>query len=98
VIYWSSLKVTDAELIRLSNNESKGESIYSATTLVRAGLVAGVTRGRVDWLRCGPRVFTPMGSTDLAAHSPLACFPAHGIDELVVVCRDGTLLCIPTPR
>jgi hypothetical protein len=98
VIYWSSLKVTDAELIRLSNNESKGESVYSATTLVRSGLVAGVTRGRVDWLRCGPRVFTLIGSTDLATHSPLACFPAHGIDELVVVCRDGTLLCIPTPR
>ena len=98
VIYWSSLKVTDAELIRLSNNESKGESIYSATTLVRAGLVAGVTRGRVDWLRCGPKSFTPMGSTELAAHSPMACFPAHGIDELVVVCRDGTLFCLPTPR
>ena len=98
VIYWSSLKVNDAELIRLSNNESKGESVYSATALVRAGLVAGVTRGRVDWLRCGPKAFTPLGSTDLTAHSPLACFPAHGIDELVVVCRDGTLICLPTPR
>ena len=99
VIHWSSLKVNDAELIRLSNNISTGESVYSATALVRAGLVAGVTQGRVDWFRCGTQpAFTPTGSTPLMARSPLACFPAHGIEELVVVCRDGTLLCIPTPR
>ena len=43
VIHWSSLKVNDAELIRTSYNDSRGETVYAATTLVRAGLVAGVT-------------------------------------------------------
>ena len=98
VIHWSSLKVNDVELIRPSNNISMGETVYSATTLVRAGLVAGVTAGKVDWLRCGPRAFTLTGSTEVSAYSPLACFPAYRTDELVIVCRDGTLVCVPMPR
>ena len=97
-IHWSSLKVNEAELIRSSFNDSRGETTYAATTLVRSGLVAGVTRGRVDWLRCGAQSFTPIGSTALMVDSPLACFPAHGIEELIVVSRDGTLYCVPTPR
>jgi tetratricopeptide (TPR) repeat protein len=97
MIHWSSLKVNDAELIRDVYCDSRGETTYAATALVRAGFVAGVTRGRVDWLRCG-QSFTLVGSTALEVHSPLACFPAHGIEELVVVSRDGTLHCIPTPR
>lgn len=98
MIHWSSLKVTDSELIRDTYSDSRGEAVYSATTLVRAGLVGGVTRGRIDWLRCGAQSFTPVGSTPLAIDSPLACFSAPGIEELIVVSRDGTLSCVPTPR
>ncbi len=97
-IHWSALKVNDAELIRTSNNISTGETIYVATALVRAGMVAGVARSRVDWLRCGAQAFAPAGSTDLAAATPLTCFSSHRTDELVVVGRDGTLSCVPTPR
>ena len=98
VIHWTSLKVNDAELIRDTYNDSTEETRYAATTLVRAGLVAGVTKGRVDWLRCGSKAFSSLGSTALQADFPLACFPAHAIEELIVVCRDGTLICVPTPR
>ena len=97
-VHWSSLKINDAELIRTSNNISAGETVYAATTLIRAGMVAGVTRSRVDWFRCGPQAFAPIGSTELASPSPLACFPSHRTDELVVVDRDGTLACVPSPR
>jgi tetratricopeptide (TPR) repeat protein len=98
VIYWSSLKVNDSELIRTSNNESKGETIYSAATLVRPGMVAGVTRGRIDWLRCREQEFSLIGSTTIDIDAPIVCFPAPRNDELVVVCEDGTLVCVPTPR
>ena len=108
VIHWSSLKVNDAEFIRTSFNDSMGETVYSATTLVRAGLVAGVAAGRagvlgvrfprVDWLRCGTQMFTQVGAIGLVAAGPLACFPAHRTDELIVVCKDGTLVCVPTTR
>jgi tetratricopeptide (TPR) repeat protein len=105
VIHWSSLKVNDAEFIRTSFNDSKGETVYAATTLVRAGLVAGVTSGRpgvspsrVDWLRCGTQTFAQAGSIGLVAVGPMACFPAHRTDELIVVCKDGTLVCVPTTR
>ena len=86
----------------------EAKRVYAATTLIRAGLVAGVTRsrvdgegvtrGRVDWLRCGAQAFTQIGSTPLDVDSPLACFPAHRTEELVIVSRDGTLHCVPSPR
>jgi hypothetical protein len=98
VIYWSSLKINDAELIRTSNNISEGETVYQATTLVRPGLVAGVTKSRIDWLRCRPQKFALVASTPVVIDSPIACFPALRTDELVVVCRNGTLICVPTPR
>jgi tetratricopeptide (TPR) repeat protein len=98
MIHWSSLKVTDTELIRDTYSDSRGETIYAATTLVRSGFVAGITRGRVDWLRCGSQAFTTIGATRLDIDTPLACFPANGIEELIVVSRDGTLHCVPTPR
>ncbi len=98
VIHWSSLKSNDADFIRTSKLFSGGETTYAATTLVRAGLVAGVTRSRVDWLRCGSQSFVPIGSNELASSSPLACFPSLRTDELVVVDRNGTLACIPIPR
>ena len=97
MIHWSSLKVNDTELIRDSYIDSRGETRYAATTLVRSGLVAGVAPGRVEWLRCGAQSFIPVGSTPVKVDSPLACFPAHAIDELIVVSRDGTLHCGPTP-
>ncbi len=97
IIHWSALKVNDAELIRLANLASRGGGYLSAA-LVRPGLVAGVARGRVDWFRCGPMAFLAAGSAPLEADHPQACFHVPGIEELVVVCRDGTLLCVPTPR
>ena len=97
IIHWSALKVNDAELIRLSNLASRGEG-YLAATLVRPGLIAGVAQSRVDWFRCGPMAFLAAGSAPLEADNPEACFHVPGIEELVVVCRDGTLLCVPTPR
>jgi hypothetical protein len=98
LIYWSSLKVNDAELIRISKNVSTGETIYEATTIVRPGLVAGVTKGRIDWLRCRPETFANVGSTSIVIDDPIACFPASRTEELVVVCGNGTLVCVPTPR
>jgi hypothetical protein len=98
VARWSSLTITDTELIRTSNNLSTGEVAYAAATLVRAGLVAAVGGAGVDWLRCGPQCFTQLGSTGPVAHSPMACFPSYLTGELVVVCVDGTLVCVPIPR
>ncbi len=97
-IHWSSLKINDAELIRTSNNISASDRSYAATTIIRAGLVAGVTESGVDWLRCGPQAFTPIGSTGAESPSPMACFADPRAGDLVVVSGDGTLSCIPTPR
>jgi len=96
--HWSSLRVNDAELIRTSNNFTTGRPAYAATTLVRAGLVAGVGPSGVDWLRSGSESFRPVGSPGPEVPGAMACFPSHRTGELVVVLGDGTLVCIPTPR
>jgi tetratricopeptide (TPR) repeat protein len=97
-VHWSSLKINDVELIRSSINISAGATAYVAATIIRTRLVAGVTPGRVDWLWSGAQKFARTSSTDLVAFSPLACFPSHRTEELVVVCRDGMLACVPMPR
>jgi tetratricopeptide (TPR) repeat protein len=102
VICWSSLKINESELIRTSNNVSQGETVYLATTLVRPGMVAGVAKGRIDWLRArnldAPNSFAGIASTSISINDPIVCFSAPRTDELAVVCRDGSLICVPIPR
>ncbi len=98
VVHWSSLKIDDAELIRTSNNLAGGNPPYVAATLARAGLVAGVRPSGVDWLRCGPRSFTKVGSTAVPLASALAGFPSHRTGELILACGDGSMACVPIPR
>ncbi|WP_435010976.1 tetratricopeptide repeat protein [Tundrisphaera lichenicola] len=98
VACWSSLLITETELIRTSNNLSMGASSYSATSLVRPGLLAAVGPSGIDWFRCGTQSFTVVGSSGPASDSPVACFPSHRTGELVVVSRDGSLTCVPIPR
>ncbi len=97
-VRWTALNVTDAELIRASNDTWAGGPPFAAAALVRPGLVAAVRPTGVTWVRRGPRSCAPVGSTELALSAPLACFPAPRTDELVVVCGDGSLTCVPTPR
>jgi hypothetical protein len=98
VVHWSDLKVNENDLIRSSKNASKGETVYLAASLVRPGLVAGVTAGRIDWRRCRSEEFALIGSTTIEISQPIVCFPAMKTEELVVVCLDGTLFCLPIPR
>lgn len=97
MIHWSSLKISETELIRDDYSDSRGEANYTAAALIRPGLVAGVRKTGVDWLRCGAQSFTLIRATPLEIEAPVACFPAHETDELIVVSSDGTLHCVPTP-
>ena len=59
-LHWAAFHRGDGRLDRLAScvaTESEGG--YLAATLVRPGLVAGVTRSRIDWLRGGSGKFAP---------------------------------------
>lgn len=73
------------------------EDGYLAAAIVRSGLVAGVRKTSIHWLRAGPKSFAPWALTRVAIPSAIACFPCHPTNELVVVCRDGGVVRVDIP-
>jgi hypothetical protein len=71
---------------------------YLAATLVRSGLIAGVTESEVHWLSPRFRGLKRSAPTQIALPTAVACFPSHATNELIVVCRDGLLVRVPVPK
>ena len=94
-IHWARFR--EGMLASVNSTHGAGEPGYLAATIVRDGLVAGVTSSRVEWLRCGNSQFRPWRSTDVAIPSAVACFAVRQTDELVVVCKDGLVVRVPIP-
>jgi tetratricopeptide (TPR) repeat protein len=97
-VCWSALRFGgDERGVRATNVQPRAEG-YLAATLLRPGFVAGVARGSIDWLRCGPKQFTRHSATKVVLPSAVACFPSHPTHELLVVCRDGVVVRVPAPN
>lgn len=94
---WSSLQFGDGQLNTLATNVSTGPEVYQAAALVRTGLVAGVNRSRINWLRGGHKGFSLWTATRVELPSVAACFPSPRTDELIVVCADGWVERVPVP-
>ena len=97
-IHWAAFRRHDGKFALAATNvatEDKGG--YLATTIVRPGLVAGIMRSRVDWLRCGARSFTVLAPTRLAFPSAVACVANSRAGELVVIGADGLIARVPIP-
>ncbi len=73
------------------------EGGFLAAAIVREGLVAGVTRSRVEWFHHGARRFLPWRTTEVSIPSAVACFACPQTRELVVVCMDGSVVNVPIP-
>jgi hypothetical protein len=100
-IYWLRLKI-DAQTLEcprlLATNCANG---YRCATLVRPGVVAGVTaENRLIWLRAESdrlKEFAP--SQRLPSTSPAAaCFTSRATEELLIVLQNGTLLRMPVVK
>ena len=101
-LHWAAFHFGDGNLDLVAANVATNETGYLETgylaaTIVRPGLVAGVTRSRIDWFRSGASKFTLRSSTDMAIPSTVACFPSRRTSELIVVCRDGFISRVPIP-
>jgi tetratricopeptide (TPR) repeat protein len=70
---------------------------YLAAAIVRPGLIAGVTRSRIEWLRGGSETSARTTTTEVALPSAVACVPSRRTDELIVICADGFIARVPIP-
>ncbi|MBV8381466.1 MAG: tetratricopeptide repeat protein [Planctomycetaceae bacterium] len=96
-LHWAAFHVVDGDLDLVASNVATDETGYLAATLVRPGVVAGVTRSRVDWFRSGASRFTLRTRNHQAIPSAVACFPSGRTGELIVVCGDGFISRVPIP-
>ncbi len=78
-------------------NSSNQTEKYLAGTLLRPGVVVGVTPTRIYWLRAGLKGFTWQQTTRLALPAAIACFPCPTPQALLVVCSDGEIVRVTEP-
>ncbi|CAN5871566.1 hypothetical protein BH23PLA1_BH23PLA1_18910 [soil metagenome] len=97
-LYRSVLESRDSNLVVVTTNLSAADEIYLATTLLRPGLLAGVTARAIHWLRGVSNRFSLLSTTEIAIPSAVACVPSRRTDELIVVRRDGWIERIGLPN
>ena len=98
VLYWTRHRYGQDGCRRVAVNVSKSNEGFMACAIVRRGVLAGVTRATVTWLRTGKTPLTPWAVTRVPLPEPVACFPSPVTGELLVVCGDGTLVRLPVPN
>ena len=97
-LHWSRLCHNDDGLTESARNTAAPDDGYRAVAILRPGLVAGVTRTCVNWLRAGQRFIqfakhsTPTGSPVIAA------FASRPTQELLLVCSDGMIERLAVPN
>jgi hypothetical protein len=96
-LHWSRIDCSDPSSSVQRNVSVRAEG-YLAAAIVRSGLVVGVSRSHVDWLRCGAKSFTTLATDRVPLPPAVACFPSHATNEVIVVCREGTLARVTVPK
>ena len=97
VVRWSLVQYAENRFCRSLSCVS-GADVYRAATIVRAGVVAAVRDAGVDWLRCRPKGFVRMHTTNTSLSSVEACFPSHPTRELIVISTDGAITRVSIPQ
>jgi len=97
-IHWSHVYLKPGGFKIVSTQAAVRAEGYQATAIVRPGLVAGVSRSHIDWLRAGRNTLTPESTLMASLPHAVACFPCALTNELVVVCQDGFVARVPVPK
>jgi hypothetical protein len=97
-VHWSQLDLRADHFRVVSTQASVRAEGYQAAALVRPGLVAGVSRSHIDWLRGGQTSFLVTSTMRVTLPHAAACFPCALTKELIVVCQDGVVARVPVPN
>lgn len=94
-LHWSRLFYENDRLTETSRNTAAPDDGYRAVAILRPGLVAGVTRTSVNWLRAGQR-FIQVARDSVRTDNPvIAAFSSRPTQELLLVCSDGVIERLP---
>jgi hypothetical protein len=96
VLNWSRLHFSESRMEVVAR--STATTNFTAATLVRPSLVAGVSSERIEWLRAGATQLTRQSVTPARLPDAVACFASATTGELLIVCQDGTLVRVPVPQ
>jgi tetratricopeptide (TPR) repeat protein len=96
-LYWSLVEITPERLQNVQTRASDHSDRYTAGTLVRCGLAAGVHKNGIDWLRCGVTGMRLLNTTATPLPEIVACHADGRGDELLLVGRNGSLHRVSVP-
>jgi hypothetical protein len=97
-IRWGLLHLDpEHDLMEVASNTAVRPEGYLATAIVRSGLVAGVSRSQIDWMRPGATNFTRLSATNVLLPTAIACFASRLTGELIVICQEGLVVRVPIP-
>jgi len=97
-IHWSQADMGPEHFTVVSTQAVVRAEGYLAAAIVRPGLIAGVSRSHIDWLRGRQTSITPEATMRAALPHAVACFPCSLTEELIVVCQDGVVARVPVPK
>jgi hypothetical protein len=96
-IHWTAVDYSDPAHPVLGGGASTPQRSYRAAALVRSGLIAGVYDRGVDWLRHHRHRLLPSSATLLPLGDAIACAMSPPTRELLVICRDSSVVRVPLP-
>lgn len=96
VLYWSSLRFSALEFTVAATHSASSTGDYRAAAIIGPNRVAAVDSNRIDWLRVAGSI-QKISETPADLSQASAAFVSPPTSELLIVCSDGHLVCVPLP-
>ncbi len=94
-IHWTEVDTSDSTHPFVSDGASTTQKGYRTAALVRSGLIAGVYDRGIDWLRRQQHRLLPSSATLVPLVDAVACAVSPPTRQLLVICRNGSLVRVP---
>jgi tetratricopeptide (TPR) repeat protein len=96
-IHWTVMDYTMPGTPFLRAGASTPQRGYRAAVLLHSRLIAGVYDHGVDWLRRQQHRLLPSSATLIRLEDAVACAVSLPTRELLVICRNGSVVRVPLP-
>lgn len=98
VLHWSLVEWPESDDLPLRVTTSAAGPGYRAAAIIRPGFLAAVRNDQVEWLSRLSAGIHVKARSRVAFSAPVACFPSHPTNELIVVDAEGYLVRVPVPN